>query len=67
MTGIIGFILIIANVIFSYKGFASDIFFDRYKFEVEKILIYNPRRSLPAAIRITAIRNPRFSVLTEYV
>jgi membrane associated rhomboid family serine protease len=39
-TGIIGFILIIANVIFSYKGFTSDIFFERYKFEVEKILLY---------------------------
>ncbi len=46
MTGIIGFILIIANVIFSYKGFASDIFFDRYKFEVEKILIYKDYKRL---------------------
>jgi membrane associated rhomboid family serine protease len=40
MSGIIGFILIIANVIFSYKGFTSNIFFERYKFEVEKIWLY---------------------------
>ena len=39
-SGILGLILIIANIVFSYKGFASDLFFDRYKFEVEKILIY---------------------------
>jgi len=39
-SGMLGFILIIANIVFSYKGFASDLFFERYKFEVEKILIY---------------------------
>jgi membrane associated rhomboid family serine protease len=40
ITGIIGFALIIANVIISYRGFTSDIFFERYKFEVEKIVLY---------------------------
>jgi membrane associated rhomboid family serine protease len=38
-TGIIGFILIIANVVFSYKGFTKTLFFDGYKFEVDKILV----------------------------
>jgi membrane associated rhomboid family serine protease len=38
-TGTTGLLLIIANVIFSYRGFNSEIFFDRYKFEVDKILI----------------------------
>jgi len=34
-----GFFLIIANIIFSYSGFTNGAFFDRYKFEVDKILI----------------------------
>src|SRR5450432_2036948 len=32
-------ILIIANCIFSYKGFTNELFFDGYKFEVDRILI----------------------------
>lgn len=38
-TGIIGFVLIVMNVIFSYRGFTSQAFFDRYKFEVDRVLI----------------------------
>jgi membrane associated rhomboid family serine protease len=38
-TGIIGLILIVANFIFSYKGFNSQAFLDRYKFEVDSILV----------------------------
>lgn len=37
--GIIGLILIVANVIFSYKGFTSTAFFDAYKFRVDRILV----------------------------
>jgi membrane associated rhomboid family serine protease len=37
--GIIGLILIIANIGFSYKGFTNHAFFDGYKFEVDRILI----------------------------
>jgi membrane associated rhomboid family serine protease len=37
-TGIITILLIIINVIFSYKGFTNDLFFEHYKFEVDKIL-----------------------------
>ncbi len=36
---IIGLIIIIANVAFSYKGFTNNLFFEGYKFEVDKILI----------------------------
>lgn len=38
-TGIIGIILIIANIAFSYKGFTNKRFFESYKFEVDRILI----------------------------
>jgi membrane associated rhomboid family serine protease len=38
-TGIFGFILIAINVAFSYKGFKNNLFFEGYKFEVDKILI----------------------------
>lgn len=38
-TGIIGLLLIIANIAFSYKGFTNQTFFDGYKFEVDRILI----------------------------
>ena len=38
-TGIIGLILIIANIAFSYKGFTNQTFFDGYRFEVDRILI----------------------------
>jgi hypothetical protein len=37
--GIIGFLLIVANIAFSYKGFTNSLFFDGYKFEVDRILI----------------------------
>src|SRR5215203_3603699 len=38
-TGIIGLILIIANIVFSYKGFTNESFFEGYKFQVDRILI----------------------------
>src|ERR1700733_10876834 len=38
-TGIFVFILIIANVIVSYKGFTNSLFFESYEFAVDKILI----------------------------
>lgn len=38
-TGIIALILIITNIAISYKGFTNTVFFDGYKFEVDKILI----------------------------
>jgi len=38
-TGIIGLLLIVVNLAFSYKGFTHDLFFERYKFEVDSILI----------------------------
>lgn len=38
-TGIIGFVLIALNFLFSYKGFNDRVFYDKYKFEVDEILI----------------------------
>lgn len=37
--GIIGLILIVANIAFSYKGLVNNLFFDGYKFDVDRILI----------------------------
>jgi membrane associated rhomboid family serine protease len=37
--GVIGIILILANFLVSYKGFTDDSFFERYKFEVDKVLV----------------------------
>jgi membrane associated rhomboid family serine protease len=37
--GIVGIILVVANLIFSYKGFNDKVFYEQYKFEVDKILI----------------------------
>lgn len=39
-TGIIGLFLIIANVLFSIKGFNNHFFLDKHKFEVERILVH---------------------------
>ena len=39
-TGIISLLLLILNVIISIRGFNNPAFFDRYKFEVERILVY---------------------------
>jgi membrane associated rhomboid family serine protease len=38
-TGITAIVLIVANMAFSYKGFTNPLFFEGYKFEVDKILI----------------------------
>ena len=38
-TGITAVLLIIANIAFSYKGFTNPLFFEGYKFKVDKILI----------------------------
>ncbi|MBE7174226.1 MAG: rhomboid family intramembrane serine protease [Williamsia sp.] len=45
-TGIIGLLLIAINVVVSYKGFNNHFFFDKYKFEVEKILLYKDYKRL---------------------
>jgi membrane associated rhomboid family serine protease len=38
--GIISFILILANVIISYRGFKDGIFYNKYKFRVDAVLLY---------------------------
>ncbi len=37
--GLIGLILIVINFIFSVRGFKDQFFFDRYKFDVDRILV----------------------------
>jgi membrane associated rhomboid family serine protease len=38
-TGTIGLVLLFANFIISYRGFKKEVFFERYKFEVDRVLI----------------------------
>ncbi|WP_425476363.1 rhomboid family intramembrane serine protease [Paraflavitalea speifideaquila] len=40
VTGIIIFLLIVTNMLMSWKGFGNEVFFDRFKFNVDGILIY---------------------------
>ena len=48
-SGIIVIIIIIVNVIFSYKGFTNELFFESYKFNVDKILINKDYKRLIAS------------------
>jgi membrane associated rhomboid family serine protease len=45
-TGLIALILIVVTAFVSYKGFYNSPFFDRYKFEVEKILLHKDYKRL---------------------
>lgn len=45
-TGLIGLLLIVVNFLFSYKGFSNHAFFDAYKFQVDKILLYKDYKRL---------------------
>src|SRR5215510_14928409 len=38
-TGSLTFLIIILNVIFSYRGFTNSLFFESYMFQVDKILV----------------------------
>lgn len=44
--GFISLILIIANVIFSYLGFKNSLFYDKYKFNVDAVLLYKDYKRL---------------------
>jgi membrane associated rhomboid family serine protease len=44
--GIISILFIVVTIIVSYKGFKSRFFFDKYKFQVDKILIYKDYKRL---------------------
>ena len=45
-TGLLSLLLVIANLAVSYKGFKDQLFFDKYKFEVEKIVFYKDYKRL---------------------
>jgi membrane associated rhomboid family serine protease len=44
--GIITIVLIVSTVLVSYKGFKDTLFFDKYKFQVDKILAYKDYKRL---------------------
>jgi len=44
--GIVGLIIMIINVFFSYKGFTDRRFFNKYKFDVDGVLIYKDYKKL---------------------
>src|SRR6185436_3857316 len=45
-TGITGILLTILNFIFSYKGFSNQYFFNKYRFNVDRILIRKEYRRI---------------------
>src|ERR1700761_85634 len=44
--GIITILIIVVTVVVSYKGFTNSFFFDKYKFQVDKILLYRDYKRL---------------------
>ncbi len=46
MLGVVPFLLILVNIIMSFQGFRNQWFLDRYKFDVEKILVYKEYKRL---------------------
>lgn len=48
-TGYISLIIILANLIVSYQGFKSTAFFERYKFQVDKIRLHKDYKTLVTA------------------
>jgi membrane associated rhomboid family serine protease len=44
--GLIGILIIGVNVFISYKGFKSISFFEKYKFNIDRILIFKEYRRL---------------------
>jgi membrane associated rhomboid family serine protease len=45
-TAAISLFLILANIVFSWKGLTDDVFFSRYRFNVERILVHKEYRRL---------------------
>lgn len=45
-TGLVGLLLIIANVVVSYKGFRNPAFYEAYKFEVDRVLVHKDYKRL---------------------
>ncbi len=45
-SGLLTFLLIIANVVFSYRGFKDTSFFSKYRFEVEQVRVYKDYKRL---------------------
>jgi Uncharacterized membrane protein (homolog of Drosophila rhomboid) len=61
------FILVIANFLVSYKGFKDHFFFDRFKFEVEKVTVYKDyKRLLTAGFLHVSWMHLIFNMLTLF-
>ena len=45
-TGIVLLLIIVGTTFFSYKGFKSHAFFEKYEFEVEKVRLYKDYKRL---------------------
>ena len=66
-SGMIGLLLIVVNFIFSYKGLTSQAFFDKYSFEVEKVLIYKDyKRIITSAFLHTSWLHLIFNMIALY-
>lgn len=66
-TGIIGILLIFVIFAFSYKGFTNSLWFDGYKFEVDKILIGKDyKRLISSGFLHVSWLHLIFNVLTLY-
>ena len=67
-TRIIGLILIIVNIAFSYKGLTNQLFFDGYKFEVDRILINKDyKRLITSGFLHVSWTHLIFNMLSLYV
>lgn len=61
------FILVIANFLVSYRGFKDHFFFDRFKFEVEKVTVYKDyKRLLTAGFLHVSWMHLIFNMLTLF-
>ena len=67
-SGMIGLLLIVVNIIFSYKGLTSQSFFDRYDFAVDKVLVYKEyKRIITSAFLHVSWLHLGFNMIALYL
>ena len=67
-SGVIGLLLIVVNVIFSYKGLTNQAFFDKYDFSIEKVLVYKEyKRFITAAFLHVSWLHLIFNMVALYL
>jgi len=62
----VGILLIVANVITSLKGFKDELFFDRFKFQIEPIKKGEYRRFIGAGFLHVNTTHLLFNMITFY-